>query len=521
MAAPGDNEENAERLRASNELNIIQLIRHELNNRDENGADNGAVLAATLQNAQNMSAEQIQQVLQGQQHVFGASQAANSQALFDAEVEDMEVQQLSQGLGSATISEKSQSTNYSPLPVNLLSDSPFPDSGSPPPSVSPAPNGRILQDGETQDALEYFGQEQNKEDDKEINDIFGTPVASSQMSPQITQEPLSFGRMQESQFPPEIGATPSDPRQHQREMKNDNDSNGSVFSAVSVVRPTPKRRGHRASRDSRARRSSLATATSFVNDNRLYEKANFEMPSLPPMPATPPFPTQLEETIFKKQNDRSRDICDISTYEMPSSFTNKFANRSAPLRTLQVTESLSRERTLNEGREFSHMFPPPSIPKNSFRENQLNMSQQQFSQNERIKTFKSQDWKSYALREKMNGSASRFQPYKSQRGYTSQASSGKAFIPKVQNWLATNSSPSSSMLTEQMPSNFEDDLTVFDRIRSKESQKTKKQMLQKQNKAEKIFDKLDEEYKAQKKNLPQQNFSYASSIQLLDPNNFR
>jgi hypothetical protein len=115
--------------------------------------------------------------------------------------------------------------------VNLLSDSPFPDSGSPPPSVSPAPNGRILQDGETQDALEYFGQEQNKEDDKEINDIFGTPVASSQMSPQITQEPLSFGRMQESHFPPVIGATPSDPRQHQREMKNDNDSNGSVFSA--------------------------------------------------------------------------------------------------------------------------------------------------------------------------------------------------------------------------------------------------------------------------------------------------
>lgn len=149
------------------------------------------------------------------------------------------------------------------------------------------------------------------------------------------------------------------------------------------------------------------------------------MPSLPPMPATPPFPTQLEETIFNKQKDRSRDICDISTSEMPSSFTNvsslssfslelklslqKFANRSAPLRTLQVTESLSRERTLNEGREFSHMFPPPSIPKNSFRENQLNMSQQQFSQNERIKTFKSQDWKSYALREKMNGSASRFQ----------------------------------------------------------------------------------------------------------------
>lgn len=127
----------------------------------------------------------------------------------------------------------------------------------------------------------------------------------------------------------------------------DHDSNGSIFSAgygfesfnllkchfglsesfliskkVSVVRPTPKRRSNRA-----ARRSSLATATSLVNnarDEKAYgEMDDFVMPSLP---------TQLQQTltdsVFNKPNDLSRrDICDISTFEMPSSF-NEVSLRS-------------------------------------------------------------------------------------------------------------------------------------------------------------------------------------------------
>ncbi|CBY12505.1 unnamed protein product [Oikopleura dioica] len=157
--------------------------------------------------------------------------------------------------------------------------------------------------------------------------------------------------------PRERGSRMNDSRQTETYKKTyDHDSNGSIFSAVSVVRPTPKRRSNRA-----ARRSSLATATSLVNnarDEKAYgEMDDFVMPSLP---------TQLQQTltdsVFNKPNNLSRrDICDISTFEMPSSFNEKFANQSAPLRTLQVTESISRERTLNEG--INHMFPPPSIPR--------------------------------------------------------------------------------------------------------------------------------------------------------------
>ncbi|CBY12504.1 unnamed protein product [Oikopleura dioica] len=150
-----------------------------------------------------MSAEQIQQVLQGAhtpQGVAGATPAqrmespATSQALFDCQVDDMEVQELSQlrGLGSASISEKSQSTNYSPLPMNLLSDSPLRDSGSPPPSVSPAPS--LLQDGGTQDMLDYFGQERDDEE-KEINDIL------SNYDPETRPEPSSFRGMEENSLP--------------------------------------------------------------------------------------------------------------------------------------------------------------------------------------------------------------------------------------------------------------------------------------------------------------------------------
>jgi len=533
MAGTGDNNENAEQLRSSNELNIIQLIRQELNTRDET---NETVYAATLQNAQNMSAEQIQQVLQGAhtpQGVAGATSAqgmespATSQALFDRQEDDMEVQELSQGLGSASISEKSQSTNYSPLPMNLLSDSPLRDSGSPPPSVSPAPS--LLQDGGTQEMLDYFGQERDDEE-KEINDIL------SNYDPEARPDPSSFRGMEDTSLPVgtfgtmpsleprERGSRMNDSRQTETYKKTyDHDSNGSIFSAVSVVRPTPKRRSNRA-----ARRSSLATATSLVNnarDEKAYgEMDDFVMPSLP---------TQLQQTltdsVFNKPNDLSRrDICDISTFEMPSSFNEKFANQSAPLRTLQVTESISRERTLNEG--INHMFPPPSIPR-EYRSSRNNFQRKEYSKFGSIKSWKSQDlksqdWKSFAHREKL--SDSRFQPYRnsnsierSQSRFESQASYEKSYIPKVQNWLRQNSTAGSSFQPERMPfndaTNFEQDLTVFDRIRSRESQ----QLLHKPNKAEKIFDELDEQYQACKKKLPKKNFRYASSIQLLDPNNFR
>ncbi|CAG5099816.1 Oidioi.mRNA.OKI2018_I69.XSR.g16700.t1.cds [Oikopleura dioica] len=102
----------------------------------------------------------------------------------------------------------------------------------------------------------------------------------------------------------------------------------------------------------------------------------------------------------------------------------------------------------------------------------------------------------------------------------------RSYETKVKDWLRRNpqvgraEEMADSFLENDMPlmdsTNFERDLTVFDRIRSTESQLQS----QRPNRALNILDELDEQYRENRRDLPKKNFRYQSSLQMLDPDNF-